>query len=169
MSLFLSLGLTTPAGLSAAQIPHYGPAALIFHFIFAYGVLSSRTLKQIWGLDHNGSPREDLTKYGEAAVQSGKITRAQLNMLRRNEAASANSVENYTLLVAAVGMASLAGVDKVVVNQAVAVYTIARIFYGAAYILIESDRWSQIRGVCWWVGNLTCLTLLWKAGGLLSG
>ncbi|KAL2818728.1 hypothetical protein BDW59DRAFT_151912 [Aspergillus cavernicola] len=166
MSLLTSLGLS-PA-LPSTIIPNYGPTTLIFHFLFAYGVLSSRTLKQIYGLDHNGSPREDLTKYGEAAVTSGKITRAQLNMLRRNESAHANAVENYALLVAAVGMASLAGVSNVVINRACLTYTIARVVYGAVYILVESDTWSQARGICWWVGNLSCLTLLWKAGGLLG-
>jgi hypothetical protein len=40
------------------------------------------------------SPRQDLDKYGEAAVRDGKITRTQLQMLQRNEAAYANAVEN---------------------------------------------------------------------------
>ncbi|KAL4869866.1 hypothetical protein BDV12DRAFT_166987 [Aspergillus spectabilis] len=166
MPLLATLGLTTPP--LGTNIPHLGPAALIFHFIFAYGVLSSRTLKQYYGIDHNSSPREDLTKYGEAAVQSGKITRAQLNMLKRNESAHANAVENYALLVAAVGLATVAGVERVVLNRAVAVYTIARVLYGIVYISVEREGLSQLRGVCWWTANLSCLTLLWKAGGLLS-
>ncbi|KAL5334160.1 hypothetical protein BJX70DRAFT_402863 [Aspergillus crustosus] len=166
MSLLSTLGLTPPP--FGEPIPHLGPAALIFHFFWAYGVLSSRTLKQYYGLDHNSSPREDLTKYGEAAVSSGKITRAQLNMLKRNESAHANSVENYALLVGAVAMAGVAGVDNLTVNRAVGVYTLARVAYGVVYIVVEREGLSQLRGVCWWIGNVSLLTLLWKAGGLLS-
>ncbi|EMR71870.1 hypothetical protein UCREL1_1087 [Eutypa lata UCREL1] len=92
---------TSTLGLRAAlpflSTPHnqnHAPAYLAFHFLFAYGVLSSRTLKQWYGLDHNASPRYDLIQYGDAAVASGQITRSQLEMLRRTESASANAVEN---------------------------------------------------------------------------
>lgn len=63
-SLLTALGLR---GASATTIPNYAPAFVGFHFLYAYG-LSSRTLKQWYGIDHNASPREDLTKYGETAV-----------------------------------------------------------------------------------------------------
>lgn len=53
------------------------------------------------GLDHNSAPREDLAKYGEAAVQSGKISRGTLNRLKRQEAAHANAVEGFPLFIAA--------------------------------------------------------------------
>lgn len=165
MSALTALGLS---GSLATTIPHYGPAALIFNFVFAYGLLSSRTLKQIYGLDHNVSPREDLEKYGDAAVREGKISQKTLNMLKRNESAHANAVENYTLLVAGVGLATVAGVDKVVVNRAVTVYTLARLAYAVVYVSVERPLLSQLRGVCWWIGNVSCLTLLWKAGKLLS-
>lgn len=165
MSALTALGLSINP---ATTIPHYGPAALIFNFIFAYGLLSSRTLKQIYGLDHNVSPREDLTKYGDAAVREGKISQKTLNMLKRNESAHANAVENYTLLVAGVGLATAAGVDRVVVNRAVVVYTLARLAYAVVYISIERPLLSQLRGVCWWIGNVSCFTLLWKAGEVLS-
>jgi len=135
----------------------------MFHFIWAYGVLSSRTLKQIYGIDHNESPRRDLAKYGDAAVKSGKITQKQLDMLYRTEAASANSIENYTLFVASVGFATLAGVNPLWVNRAATVYTVARIAYGVVYVVIDHPRWSQIRGVTWWIGNVSCFYLLWNA------
>ncbi|KAL4928179.1 MAPEG family protein [Aspergillus undulatus] len=170
MSLLTSLGLSpTPLGTSAS-IPNYGPAALIMNFIFAYGLLSSRTLKQYHGIDHNVSPREDLSKYGPAAVQSGKITQSTLDMLKRNESAHANAVENYTLLVAAVTMASHAGVENVSVNRAVLGYTLARVGYAVVYLFVGADRpkLSQLRGMFWWTGNLCCLGLLYRAGGLLS-
>ncbi|KAH8695657.1 hypothetical protein BGW36DRAFT_361335 [Talaromyces proteolyticus] len=99
-----------PSGLTSTTIiPNYGPD-LMFHFLFAYGILSSRTLKRYYKIDHNVSPQEDLTKYGEAARRDGKLTRPQLELLRRNEAAHANAVENYTLLVAAIVLATGTGV-----------------------------------------------------------
>lgn len=165
MSPLTALGLSSNP---TTTIPHYGPAALIFNFIFAYGLLSSRTLKQFYGLDHNVSPREDLSKYGDAAVRDGKISQKTLNMLKRNESAHANAVENYALLVAGVGLATAAGVDKVVLNRAVVVYTFARLAYAVVYVTVERSLLSQLRGVCWWIGNATCFTLLWKAGTLLS-
>lgn len=159
-SFATNLGLRLPAALPAIMTTNYGPAFLAFHFIFAYGVLSSRTLKQWYGIDHNASPREDLAKHGIAAVESGKITQAQLDMLRRNEAAHANAVENYSLFVGAITLATCAGVERVHINRAGLVYTLARIAYGIVYILIDHDLWSQIRGVLWWIGNLSCLYLL---------
>ncbi len=53
------------------------------------------------GLDHNSSPREDLSKYGDAAVQAGKLSRWRLDQLKRMEAAHQNSVEGFTFFVAA--------------------------------------------------------------------
>jgi len=163
-SFAASLGLRT----TDLPIPNHAPAYLAFHFIFAYGVLSSRTLKQIYGIDHQESPRYDLVKYGEAAVKSGKITKSQLNMLQRCESASANSVENYTFFLGAIGFATLSGVERTVINQLALVYTVARVAYGAAYILIEDRKLASIRGILWWVGNISCFSLLWKAAGRLN-
>ncbi|GAW13258.1 hypothetical protein ANO14919_026380 [Xylariales sp. No.14919] len=157
--------LATGLGLGAAgAASNWAPALLSWQFIFAYGLMSSRTLKQWYGIDHNASPREDLAKYGEAAVRSGKITRKQLEMLRRNESAHANSVENYTLFVAAMGFATFAGVKPHLINRAGLLYTTARLAYAAVYIFIDDDLWSQIRGITWWTGNLSCLWLLYRAG-----
>jgi len=165
----LSVSLGLRAASSATNIPNYAPAFLSFHFIWAYGVLSSRTLKQWYGIDHQESPRYDLDKYGNEAVKSGKITQQQLDMLRRNEAAHANSVENYAFFVGAIGFASLAGVDRRLINRAGLTYTLARVVYGFVYILIEDRFWAQLRGVVWWIGNGSCLYLLWKAGSKLNG
>lgn len=130
--------------------------------------VASRHLKQLWGIDHQESPREDIAKYGDAAVRSGKITQKQLDMLKRNEGAHANSVENYPLLVGALGFATMAGVPPQDINRAGLVYTAARVFYGAVYILIEDGWWAVSRGLLWWVGNASCLWLLWKAGKLFT-
>ncbi|KAI0389075.1 hypothetical protein F5Y17DRAFT_450356 [Xylariaceae sp. FL0594] len=164
--------LATALGLRAAEttlsVPNRAPGLLSWQFFFAYGLLSSRTLKQIYGLDHNSAPREDLAKYGDAAVRSGKITQRQLDMLKRNEAAHANSVENYALFVAAMGFATFAGVERHLVNRAGLIYVTARLAYGAVYILIDHDLWSQIRGITFWTGNLSCLWLLYRAGAKLN-
>ncbi|KAH8695649.1 hypothetical protein BGW36DRAFT_383051 [Talaromyces proteolyticus] len=156
---FQSLDLTT----TTTMIPNYGPAYLMFNFIFAYGILSSRTLKRYYKIDHNVSPREDLTKYGEAAVRDGKLTRRQLEMLKRNEAAHANAVENYTFLVAAIVLATGTGVDHVLINLMSLVYTLARVAYGIFYLLIDDPVWSHLRGISWWVGNMTCFSLLYRS------
>jgi len=76
-------------------------AFLAWNWLYAYCLLSSRTPKQLYGIDHNGNPRQDLAKYGEAAVRDGKITRAQLERVQRMEAAGANSTDGYTLFVGA--------------------------------------------------------------------
>jgi hypothetical protein len=101
-AFFQAIGLGPAPLAGAGPVPCYAAGSIIFSFIFSYGVLSSRTLKQAYRIDHNVAPREDLAKYGEAAVQSGKITRKQLDRLRRLEAASANSVEHFPLFVGAV-------------------------------------------------------------------
>jgi hypothetical protein len=76
------------------------PAAYLgWNWFYAYGILSSRTIKQYYGLDHNSSPRQDLNLYAEQYIKEGKITRNQVTMIQRCEAASANSVEGYTLFV----------------------------------------------------------------------
>ncbi|KAJ2976436.1 hypothetical protein NUW58_g8087 [Xylaria curta] len=142
-----------PAGLSVSEL---GAGLLSWQFVFAYGLLSSRTLKQWYGIDHNASPREDLAKHGDAAVRSGKITQKQLDMLKRNESAHANSVENYALFAAALGFATFAGVKPHLINRAGLLYTVARFAYGVVYIFIDHDVWSQIRGVTWWTGSNWC-------------
>jgi uncharacterized MAPEG superfamily protein len=165
-SLATALGLrSAEAGVS---VPNWAPGLLSWQFFFAYGLLSSRTLKQFYGIDNNASPREDLAKYGDAAVRSGKMTQRQLGMLKRNESAHANSVENYALFVAAMGFATFAGVEPHLINRAGLLYAVARFAYGAVYILIDHNVWSQIRGVTWWTGNLSCIWLLYRAGVKLN-
>jgi len=62
--------------------------------------MSTRISKMYYGLDHNATPREDLSKYGEAAVKAGKISQRTLEKLKRQEAAHANAVEGYPFFVA---------------------------------------------------------------------
>jgi len=166
-SLATTLGLRAPS-FPNSTVPSYAPAFVSFHFFFAYCVLAPRHLKQIYGIDHNVSPREDLTKYGDAAVKSGKITQKQLEMMRRNESAQTNSIENYALFIGAMSFATIAGVEREVVNRAGLVYTVARVAYGVIYIFVDEPFWSLFRSVAWWVGNISCLWLLRTAGRKLN-
>jgi hypothetical protein len=74
-------------------------AFLGWNWFYAYGLLSSRTIKQFYGLDHNANPRQDLKKYAEASIKEGKLTQKQVEQIQRFESASANSVEGYTFIV----------------------------------------------------------------------
>lgn len=44
-----------------------------------------------------------------------------------------------------------------------ALYTVARLAYAVAYIVVERERYSPIRSAFWWVGNVCCLKMLWLA------
>ena len=97
-SILTTLGLRAAAG--AQQPPNHAAGYLITNFVLAYALMSTRAGKMSLGIDHNSAPREDLAKYGEPAVQAGKISREALNRLKRQEAAHANSVEGFPLFVA---------------------------------------------------------------------
>ncbi|KAK4544105.1 hypothetical protein LTR36_004603 [Oleoguttula mirabilis] len=161
-SLLTTLGLRSSGPFT--QPPSQAAGYLIFHFLFAYGVLSSRMLKLYYGIDHNVSPREDLTKYGQKAVENGKITQIQLNRLKRIESAHANSVEHFPLFVGAMIWAQVAGLPTSEINASALVYTVARVAYATVYILVYTPRMSQLRGICWWASNITCLRLFWLGG-----
>jgi uncharacterized MAPEG superfamily protein len=53
-------------------------------------------------MDHNSSPREDISKYGEQMVRDGKLTQRQLDKAKRWQAAHANAIEGYPFFVASV-------------------------------------------------------------------
>ena len=90
-------------GLQAAsgQPANYAHAFLLANWFFAYCNLSPRFAKIVAGIDHNSSPREDLDKYGDAAVQAGKLSRRRLGQMKRMQSAHENSVEGFTFFVAA--------------------------------------------------------------------
>jgi uncharacterized MAPEG superfamily protein len=143
--------------------PLAGPAGfLAWNWFYAYGLLSSRTIKQIYGIDHNANPRQDLNKYAEASIREGKLTRKQVEQIQRFESASANSVEGYTLFVGSVLFALFGKVPVSTINMYCGCYTAARLVYGAIYILVDDDRWSQFRGISWWTGNFICLRMIWS-------
>ncbi|RDW91589.1 hypothetical protein BP5796_02754 [Coleophoma crateriformis] len=147
--------------------PNYAAGFITGNFFLAYAVLSTRFIKTHLKLDHNVCPREDLNKYGEKMVTEGKMTAATLRMIKRWEAAHANAVENFPLFFGSVLLALHAGVPVGKINGLAALYTLARCAYALAYINIETHAASYGRSVLWWVGNVSCLTLIKMAGSRL--
>ncbi|TVY71484.1 hypothetical protein LSUE1_G008483, partial [Lachnellula suecica] len=109
-SLLTTLGLRALAPSSPTP-PNLSATFLISHFLFAYIFLSARGVKRHFKLDHNLAPREDVAKYGEAMVREGKLSRKQLDLVKRWEAAHANAVEDTASLwgVCCITMMVLAG------------------------------------------------------------
>ena len=164
--------LLTRIGLRASSplipAPNHAGYYIIVHFLLAYVFLSTRGVKFRLGLDHNENPRHDLTNFGEAAVKSGKLTRAQFNAIQRQEAAHQNAVEHFPFFVGAVLLATHAGLPGDMVNRYAMVYTIARVAYAILYVRVETKQMSWFRTACWWAGNITCIRLCYKATGALN-
>jgi uncharacterized MAPEG superfamily protein len=97
-------------------------------------------------------------------VAEGKISQATLSMIKRWDAAHANAVENFPLFATGVLLACHAGVPTGMLNGLMASYTLARVAYGIAYIMIEKERLAILRSYCWWWGNISCLAMLVLAG-----
>ncbi len=185
-SILTFLGLQRAVGQQPAN---YAPAFLLANWFYAYCTLSTRFSKMAVGLDHNSSPREDLSKYGDAAVQAGKLSRRRLEQIKRMQAAHQNSVEGFTFFVAggelcillvlhvwkffstltkcSVLFATFGGVPNTTINGICVWYTLSRLAYGAAYVLIESERLSIVRSAIWWSCNASCITALILAGRAL--
>ena len=178
--------LLTQIGLGPSSSLHTS-GFLIWNRWYAYGVLSSRTIKQYHCVDHNRAPRQDISEHCEKAVKEGRLSERALDRIKRTQAASENSVEGYTLFVASgifhllrhfeaicqtilrciVLFAMVAKLPNETINMSCASYTLARLVHGPAYILIESDQLALIRSVARWWCNVSCLTLLWKGGNAL--
>ncbi|KAG0647810.1 hypothetical protein D0Z07_5747, partial [Hyphodiscus hymeniophilus] len=144
--------------------PNYAAAFLIGNFVSAYLILAPRTAKQYYGFDHQSSPREDVAKYGPKMVSDGKISQSTLDMIKRWGFAHNNAIESYPFFTSAVLLALHAHIKTGTLNGLMALYTVARLAYAVAYVSIESDTISQLRGLLWWVGNFSCLTMMYLAG-----
>jgi uncharacterized MAPEG superfamily protein len=141
---------------------------LIWNFVYSYAILAPRGLKRYLKIDHNAAPREDINKYAVRMVQEGKMKQSTLDLLKRCRAAHENSMEGYPLFVGAVLFALVAKLDNGTINTTCAVYTAARLAYGACYLLTETERMSWLRTLAWYSGTLSCLTLIWKGGNALN-
>lgn len=142
---------------------------IIINFLWAYAFSSARGLKLLYGMDNQVSPRTDLDKRGPRAVLEGKITQAQLDMLKRNEAAHANSVEHFPLFATALILAKLAGLPNADINVTGFAYTIVRLAYWGNYVFSTTMGWAAPRALLWWGSNIVCFRLIWRAGNLFNG
>ncbi|KAL1303827.1 hypothetical protein AAFC00_000286 [Neodothiora populina] len=163
-----NLGLRTASAFQHAQIPNYAGHFLIANFLFAHIFSSSRMQRKLLGIDNNITPRRDLGERAERAVRDGKITQVQLDRLRRIEAAHQNNIENYPNIVAALCLAVAAGLDNQTVNKYGLIYTLGRIAYTFVYATNTTAGASAVRSVLFWVGNVTCIRLLWFAGKAIN-
>ncbi|KAH8697901.1 hypothetical protein BGW36DRAFT_379638 [Talaromyces proteolyticus] len=160
-SLLSNIGLGIP-GINNTSI------FLIANWLYAYGILSTRVVKQQAGIDDNRNPRLAFAKYGERAVSEGKITRRQFERIQRLQSAHENAVEGYTFFVAAILFANIAKVDTATINLIGVWYSLSRIAYGLAYYYIEDKSLSYVRSACWWSGNWSCIMGIWWAGRNLA-
>lgn len=168
-SLASALGLSANSKhIHDLAIGNYAAHHALFNFVLAYVVLSSRLLKQRYGIDHNVNPREDVVRYGERAVQEGKMTREQLNLVKRTESAHANSMEHYTVFIGSILFATVAKVPNGTINRVCTIYSASRVVYALAYLYIVRVKWTYVRSLAWWVSNVACMYLLWQSGKRLS-
>lgn len=158
------LGLRT-----ASETPNLAPYHTLFHFVFAYVILSTRGTKLYLKIDHNVNPRQDAVKYGERAVKEGKITQRQLDFLHRNEGAHQNAMDSFPVFTSAMIFATIAGVSNERINFACTIYTAARIAFAVLYLTVEKSRGlSLVRSLAWWTGNIACMRLFWAAGQAIN-
>ncbi|KAJ5788927.1 uncharacterized protein N7518_005938 [Penicillium psychrosexuale] len=153
-ALLTTIGLRAAPGQTAAN---HASGFLIANWVWAFCLMSNRDAKIRLGIDNNVCPREDLTTYGEAAVQAGKISRDTLNKLKRREAAHANAQEGYPLFVAAILISLFAGVPNETINTIGVWYSISRVVYSILYANITTKPASFLRSVAWWSGNVSCI------------
>ncbi|KAK2590079.1 hypothetical protein QQS21_012240 [Conoideocrella luteorostrata] len=137
---------------------------IIINALWAYNLSSARALKVFYKLDNNVSPRADLEKFGPRAVLEGKVTQAQLDMLKRNEAAHANSMEHFPVFATALVLAKVARLPAADINFAAFAYTVLRIAYFGNYVFSTTFSWAALRPFLWMGSNIVCLRLIWHAG-----
>lgn len=160
-SLAALLGLSaTAAGDPKFMVAEY----LIANIVFAHAISSARALKAFYRIDNHISPRTDLDKLGARAVLEGRLTQRQLDMLKRNEAAHANSMDHLPIFAAALTLAMVAGLPAAEINCAGLAYTLARVAYVGNYVLSSTMLGASLRPLLWWAGNIICFRLIWKAG-----
>ncbi|KID59221.1 uncharacterized protein G6M90_00g066720 [Metarhizium brunneum] len=142
---------------------------LIVNALWSHTLSSTRALKMLYKMDNHVSPRTDLDKFGPRAVLEGKITQAQLDMLKRNEAAHANSMEHFPIFATALILAKLAGLPAADINSAGFAYTVLRVAFVGNYVLSITMGWAALRPVFWWASNIVCFRLIWRAGKMFNG
>ncbi|KAB8291618.1 hypothetical protein EYC80_006418 [Monilinia laxa] len=163
MTTFIGF-LTSPL---SATINHAVPYILT-NWTLSYLVLAPRHWKQYYGFDHNESPRYDIEEYGERMVQEGKLTRRQLDRVKRVQSAQSNSIEHFGFFVGCILLAQQAGLPVETINKFGLFYNLARFGYGFAYTFMETKNTSVLRSIFWWWGNVCCIGILLKVGKALN-
>lgn len=153
-----------PSGPFAAAASDHTAAYLIINILWSHTLSSARGLKFLYRLDNHVSPREDTAKFGPRAVADGKITQAQLDRLKRNEAAHANSMEHYAVFATAMILAKIAGLPASQINFTGFAYTTLRLLFFTNYVLSSTVAGASLRPLFWWGSNIVCLRLIWLAG-----
>ncbi|TGO08653.1 hypothetical protein BTUL_0198g00150 [Botrytis tulipae] len=141
---------------------------ILTNWTLSYLVLASRHWKQYYGFDHNESPRYDIQEYGERMMREGKLTKRQLDRIKRVQSASSNSIEHFAFFLGCIILAQQAGLPVQTINKFGLSYNLARIGYGFAYTFMETRNTSVLRTAFWWWGNVSCIGILLKAGRALN-
>ena len=165
-TLLTALGLRTAS--TTSLVPPLAPYYLLFNIFVTYIALPSCLWKNLYGIDNNVSPRDDLAEFGEVAVREGKLTQAQLNKIVRIESAHANAVENLPVLIGALLFAGYEGMPKESINRVVLIYSLARVAYAIAYHTIEQFALSFLRTAMGRVGTASGMSLLWQAAQTMN-
>ncbi|KAJ3496961.1 hypothetical protein NLG97_g2268 [Lecanicillium saksenae] len=143
------------AGFGTAANPENHIAFyLIANALWAHTLSSSRALKFLLGIDNHVNPRAYLDKFGHRAVLEGKITQDQLDMVKRNESAHANSMEHYPIFATALVLAQVAGLPARDINFAGFAYTAFRLAFWLNYMLSKRMGQAALRPVFWWGSNV---------------
>ncbi|APA15262.1 hypothetical protein SS1G_08893 [Sclerotinia sclerotiorum 1980 UF-70] len=141
---------------------------ILTNWTLSYLILAPRHWKQYYGFDHNESPRYDIEQYGERMVLEGKLTRRQLDRVKRVQSAQSNSIEHFGVFVGCILLAQQAGLPVQIINKFGFYYNLARIGYGFAYTFLETRNLSVLRSAFWWWGNVSCIGILLEAGWALN-
>jgi len=87
----------------------------------------------------------------------------------RIKGAQQNGFENLGFFAAAVLAGNRAGLSPGTLNGLSAGYILSRVAYTVFYINNTDPKLADLRSVLWLVGVGQCMTLLIKAGNILSG
>ncbi|KAK2761778.1 hypothetical protein FQN54_001606 [Arachnomyces sp. PD_36] len=90
----ITLGLRADP-TSVVQAPNYAATIIITNYILTNLVFNSSYAKRRAKIFNPVSPRASVDEFGETAVKEGKISKKQLDMIKRTEAAHHNGIENF--------------------------------------------------------------------------
>lgn len=163
-SLSALFGLSAATGEPKLMLAEY----LIANILVSHTLSSTRGLKWLWRIDNHVSPRTDLERSGPRAVLEGRLKQEQLDMLRRNESAHANSMEHFPVFATALILAKIAGLPAADINFVGFWYTVSRVGFVSNYVLSSTLLGASLRPVLWWTAHVLCLKLIWRAASTFN-